>query len=419
MDVDRPTSPVLVAAFNTVMTARAIHCVYQPVMDLHADKVVGYEALARGPSGTSWSTPDALVNYAERVGRLPELDWICRAAACRGALEARMPPEMPLFVNVEPASSRTQCPPDLVDVIQAALERLQIVAEVTERSVAHDPAGLLFAVEELRAYGNRIALDDVGADAHSQAMMYVLRPDVIKLDRSIIKDRHSPEAHAVINAVHAEAKRTGAVVLAEGIETAADLAAAKAVGATLGQGFLLGRPGPLPTVITRPQSALPRLLTEPLVQTTPFDVANARLSAIATGRPTLVGLSRALEDLGIQAREPALLLSTFQHARHFSVEIRERYAKAASSHVLTAAFGEQMPATPTRNVRGCALDPSDPLVGEWTVIVVGSDFARGFFARQRDPSRETFDLIMSDDRELVLEAARPLLQRLKPEPVTA
>lgn len=396
------------------MTARAIHCVYQPVVDLHTEEVVGYEALARGPSGTSWSTPDALVNYAARVGRLPELDWICRAAACRGALDANMPPEVPLFINVEPASSRTRCPPDLIDVLQEAMDRLQIVAEVTERSVAHDPGGLLYAVEELRAAGNRIALDDVGAEAHSQAMMYVLRPDVIKLDRKIVKGHKTPETQTVIHAVHAEAKRTGALVLAEGIETVDDLAAARSVGATLGQGFLLGRPGPLPDRILPPRLTLPRLSTGTLVQTTPFHVASARLSSIAAGRPTLVGLSRSLEDLGIQAREPALLLTTFQHVNHFSDETRHRYSQVAANRVLTAAYGEKMPPNPTTNVRGCELDPADPLVDEWTVIVVGSDFARGFFARQRDSSRTTFDLIMSDDRELVLEAARPLLQRLKP-----
>lgn len=139
---------------------------------------------------------------------------------------------------------------------------------------------------------------------------------------------------------------------------------------------------------------------------------------IATAKRTLIGLSQALEDLGIQAHEPALLLATFQHVRHFSGEIRERYSRVASNRVLTAAFGEQMPANPTRNVRGCDLDPADPLVDEWTVIVVGSDFARGFFARQRDADREMFDLIMSDDRDLVLHAARPLLQRLKPVPVS-
>lgn len=416
MDADRPMPPVLVAAFNTVLAARAIHCVYQPVVELHSEEIVGYEALARGPSGTSWFTPDALVSYAAQVGRLPELDWICRAAACRGALAAGMPPELPLFVNVEPASSRTQCPPDLVEVIQTAIDQLQLVAEVTERSIAHDPAGLLAAVEELRFYANRIALDDVGADAHSQAMMYVLRPDVIKLDRAIVKDHKTPAAAAVISAVQAEAKRTGAVILAEGIETAEDLIAAKSVGATFGQGFLLGRPAPLPDHIPPPRVTLPRLSTEPLVQATPFGIASARQSSIAAGRRTLLGLSRALENLGIHATEPALLLTTFQHVRNFSDETRDRYSKVAANRVLTAAFAEAMPPHPTSNVRGCDIDPADPLVAEWTVIVVGSDFARGIFAKQREHNRDTFDLIMSDDRELVLEAARPLLQRLEPVP---
>jgi len=174
MQIDYPLSPVMVAAFNTVLAARAIHCVYQPIVDLDTVETVGFEALARGPSGTTWATPDALVSYAARVARLPELDWICRAAACRGALAADLPREMPLFVNVEPASSRTPCPPDLAKVIESAMDQLQVVIEVTERSVAADPAGLLAAAEQLRRQATRIALDDVGSDTASQAMMSLL-----------------------------------------------------------------------------------------------------------------------------------------------------------------------------------------------------------------------------------------------------
>jgi DICT domain-containing protein len=147
-------------------------------------------------------------------------------------------------------------------------------------------------------------------------------------------------------------------------------------------------------------------------------VASARRTPIAAERRTLVSLSRSLEDMGIEATEPALLLTTFQHVRNFGRDTRERYSKVASNRVLTAAYAQEMPPHPTPNVRGCDLDPADPLVDEWTVIVVGSDFARGFFARQRGSDRDVFDLIMSDDRELVLDAAKPLLQRLKPTELT-
>jgi EAL domain-containing protein (putative c-di-GMP-specific phosphodiesterase class I) len=418
MQVDRQLSPVLVAAFNTVMAARAIHCVYQPIVSLADGAIVGYEALARGPAGTTWSTPEALVGYAERIGRLPELDWICRAAACRGALAANLPADLPVFINVEPASSRTPCPPDLSDVIQEAIGRLQIVAEVTERSVASDPAGLLAAIDQLRGYSNRIALDDVGVDGASQAMMSLVRPDVIKLDRSIIHDHDSPAAIAVIAAVRSESARTGAVILAEGVETERHLAIATEIGATLGQGWLFGRPGPLPRQFQSPTMVLPKLVVATPIATTPFEVAVLRLPSTIATKEVLVPLSRQLEDRGVHTTEPSVLLTTFQTGHNFDSATRRRYSALAADGVLTATFAHEMPLCPGPNIRGCPLKLGDPLIGEWNVIVIGSQFAGGLFARERaggNGGARSFDLIFSEDRDLVLAAARPLIERLPPE----
>jgi EAL domain-containing protein (putative c-di-GMP-specific phosphodiesterase class I)/DICT domain-containing protein len=417
MQVDRQLSPVLVAAFNTVMAARTIHCVYQPIVALDSGSIVGYEALARGPAGTTWSKPDAMVSYAARVGRLPELDWICRAAACRGALAATFPRHLPLFINVEPASSRTECPPDLLGVIEDATQQLQIVAEVTERSVAKDPAGLLAAIEQLRASTNRIALDDIGVESASQAMMSLVRPDVIKLDRSIVDDHAAPAAMAVIDAVRAEAARTGALILAEGIETAEHLAAAKSMGASLGQGWLFGRPGPLPRHFEPSSTVLPQLAAPPRTATTPFEVAQLRQSSNFATKKILLPLSRELEDRGVHASEPTVLLTTFQHGRYFDRATRLRYTELAEHGVLTATFAHDMPLVPGPNIRGCPLAPDDPLVDEWNVIVIGSQFVGGLFAKQRPleaHAERAFDLILSQDRELVLAAARPLIERLPP-----
>jgi EAL domain-containing protein (putative c-di-GMP-specific phosphodiesterase class I) len=410
------SSPVAVAAFNTVLAARAITCVYQPIVTLDGHEVVAYEALARGPASTSWSTPDVLVSYAAEIGRLPELDWICRAAACRGALDAPLHGDMPIFVNVEPVSSRVACPRDLVDVIRRGTENLQLVAEITERSVAGDPSGLLRAVGQLRNLNNRIALDDVGAEVASQAMMPLLRPDVIKLDRSVIQEPTSPGAIAVADAVRAEANRTGALILAEGIETDEHLAAALALGATLGQGWLLGRPDALPKRARPPALTLPRLPSSPSSGATPFNIATALAPAVPAGRRTVLRHSRAIEDHGIYAAEPTVLLTTFEDVRFFDARTRERYTKLSDQGMLTAVYGPGMPAHPAPNIRGCEVSRDDPLASEWTVIVVGNRFAGGVFARRRDRSAtgpgQAYELIVSDQRDVVLAAATPLLERI-------
>ena len=78
----------------------------------------------------------------------------------------------------------------------------------------------------------------------SLAFLPLLRPDVVKLDLRLVQERPGPAIAEIMNAVNAHAERTGAVVLAEGIETEEHLVMARALGATLGQGWLFGRPGP-------------------------------------------------------------------------------------------------------------------------------------------------------------------------------
>jgi hypothetical protein len=292
------------------------------------------------------------------------------------------------------------------------------VAEVTERSVASDPSALLAVVERLRDQFHRVALDDVGADADSQAMMSLIRPDVIKLDRSITQQHITPPAVAVIDAVRAEADRTGALILAEGVETPEHRDSARSLGATLGQGWLLGYPASLPRHVAAPTTALPRLLTPPSSPATPYDIVHAHSAPHDATRRELLSRSRALEYQGIHATEPTVLLATFQHARFFDQATRRRYSNLAAHGILTAIYAQDLPPNPAPNIRGCPLAATDPLIGQWTVIVIGSQFTGGLFAKQHniaatDPQR-TFDLVTSNDRDLILAAARPLLQRLTP-----
>jgi hypothetical protein len=248
--------------------------------------------------------------------------------------------------------------------------------------------------------------------------MSLLRPDVIKLDRTVTHHHTTPQAISVINAARAEAERTGALILAEGIETPQHLDSAKSLGATLGQGWLLGSPAALPRHIAATSMPLPRLATPPIDATTPFAVAHVRAPARHATRRELLSFSRALENKGLHATEPTVLLATFQHARYFDKATRRRYSNLAAHGIFTALYAEDLPTEPLPNIRGCPLASNDPLVEQWTVIVIGSHFAGGLFAQQHDMTathpQRTFDLITSNDRDLILAAARPLLQRLTP-----
>ena len=149
-----------------------------------------------------------------------------------------------VFVNVEPEVLDSAPLDDLLAIAESAPGELRVVLEITERALAARPAELLRTVERVRALGWGVAVDDVGADSMSLAFLPLLAPDVIKLDLRLVQDRPGPAIAEIMNAVNAHAERTGAVVLAEGIETAEHLATARALGATLGQGWFFGRPGP-------------------------------------------------------------------------------------------------------------------------------------------------------------------------------
>jgi EAL domain-containing protein (putative c-di-GMP-specific phosphodiesterase class I) len=209
-----------------------IRSAYQPIVDLSSGEVVAYEALARGPLGSRLERPDNLFAAGRAAGRVADLDWACRGAAVRGALEGGLRPPLTLFLNVDPASLHRPVPPAFKEVWTRAESRLRVVLEITERALTDRPTELLWSVEWARDLGWGIALDDVGADPRSLALLPFLRPDVIKLDMALVGARPTVETAEVVHAVAAEAERTGAIVLAEGVETASGREVAEALRAS-------------------------------------------------------------------------------------------------------------------------------------------------------------------------------------------
>ena len=229
--------------------AANIEPVYQPIFDLRDGSVIGYEALARGRGGNGLASPEALFAAAREQGRVAELDRACREAALAGAVEGGLGAPFCLFVNADAGALED----DLPDTPRAGFT---LVMEVTERALTERPEPLLRALTELRRLGWGVALDDVGADSRSLALMPVLYPDVIKLDLRLLRDREPDDVARIVTAVGAEAEKRLATVLAEGIDSDEQLATARAAGATLGQGYLLGEPAPLPDELPNPGRGL-------------------------------------------------------------------------------------------------------------------------------------------------------------------
>jgi DICT domain-containing protein len=147
-------------------------------------------------------------------------------------------------------------------------------------------------------------------------------------------------------------------------------------------------------------------------------VARRRRPINRVSKPTLMALSRYLEDQGVSRTQPAVLLASFQRRRYFDARIRARYGDLAAGAVFTAVYASGMPTDLGPHLRGCDLRDDDPLVDEWNVMVIGSHFAGGLFAKEAPHTGHEggrfFDLIVSYDRQLILDAARPLIHRLSP-----
>jgi EAL domain-containing protein (putative c-di-GMP-specific phosphodiesterase class I) len=400
--------------------------VYQPIVALHTGETVGYEALVRGPAGSDLHSPAELFAFARRHGEEARLDFAARAAAFRGALASGLPASIPLFVNAEPRWLAAPWPPALEAFARHAHERLQVVVEVTERALVHDPAGLLRAVDRLRAAGVGVALDDVGADPASLALMPFLEPDVIKLDLRLVQKYHADDVAAIAAAVEAQAERSGAAILAEGIETEAHRVTAMALGATLGQGWLLGRPAALPAqhVVPRHEYAFTRPARD--VARTPFQSVRGARAVRRVTKELLLPASRHLERQALRIADAPVVLAAFEDAAHFTPATTRRYRDLAGHCVFVGALGVDMPASPVPDVlalRGAELRPDDPLAGEWVVCVVGAHFAGALIAADLGddgPDRQRrFDAVITHDRDLVIDAARSLLARIVPVPEPA
>ncbi len=400
-------------AFDT----RAVHAVYQPIVDLATGRPVAFEALARGPAGSPYHAPDAMFAAATERGLVADLDWACRAAAYRGALAAGQDRTLPLFVNTEPAALDTPCPADLNGVVTSAQGRLRVVSEFTERDLASRPAGLLAAAASARHRGWGVALDDVGTEPASLALLPLVHPDVVKLDRRLIQQRSDSDVAGIVTAVLSYAESSGAAILAEGIETEEHRAIALAYGASLGQGWLFGRPGPLPAPLPLPALPMPMLSPIP-VGSTPFDAVSAARPIRRAEKRLLLGLSHHLENAADGLGGATVVLSCFQHARHFTSETRRRYAHLAAAAVLVGAVGSDLAAEPAPGVRGAHLRQGDPLADEWTLVVIGPHYAAGLIARDcgdgGPDQHRRFDYYVTHDRPLVLAAATVLMSRLLP-----
>ncbi|HWH85151.1 MAG TPA: bifunctional diguanylate cyclase/phosphodiesterase [Pseudomonas sp.] len=238
------TTTEQLSALSSILTQSGLHSLFQPIICLSERRVLGYEALTRGPSNSPLHSPIALFAVARQAGRLSELEIACRQSACRRFNEQQLSGK--LFLNVSPESllEAAHQPGRTLQLLQDfGIPPSQVVIELTEQTPIDDFQLLQTALHHYRAMGFSIALDDLGAGYSSLRLWSELRPDYVKIDRHFIDGIHQDALkREFVGSILQIAKASRAQVIAEGIELPEELAVLTEMGVDLVQGYLLGRP---------------------------------------------------------------------------------------------------------------------------------------------------------------------------------
>jgi len=248
----------LAADLRAALAHRQFHVFYQVQTSVVTGRPTGYEALIRWQHPQRGLVPPAeFIPIAEETGLILEIgEWVLREACLKASTWG---PPYKVSVNVSAVQFAHANLPKLIrDVLaetKLPAERLEL--ELTESTIFVDRKRALQVLEEIKALGVGIALDDFGTGYSSLGTLRAFPFDKIKLDRSFMNEVESnPQSKAIIRAVLAIGKSLGIPVLAEGIETQAQLTLLENEGCDEIQGFLIGRPAPLSLIVASGQLTL-------------------------------------------------------------------------------------------------------------------------------------------------------------------
>lgn len=234
----------LLKILDDILAQRRLTAVFQPILDLRTHTIHGYEALIRGPSDTPLHAPTNLFDTAARYGRSFDLELLCQEVAITQYIQLDLPGR--LFLNVSPLMLLD---PGHAETQWRSLSRFanlqagRIVIDLTEQQIVEDYLIMREAIAGCRAMGYLVAMDDLGNGYAGLRAWSELRPDYIKIDRHFIDGVHEDTIkRQFVHSMHELAIGVGCAAIAEGIETAEEYGAIRALNIPFGQGHYFARP---------------------------------------------------------------------------------------------------------------------------------------------------------------------------------
>lgn len=295
----------------------------------------------------------------------------------------------------------------------------RVVVGISERDLFRSPGRVLELRDLVRARGWMAAIDEVGAEPRSLAMLPLLEPEIVAVDAAVVQ-RRAPESDRILDVVTTYARRSGALILAAGVDTEDHRRFALSFGAHLGRGALFGPSFQDPPVTAdTPVSAgiVPRLDWEIGTggPSAPAQILD-RHSEVAVGLlSSMLSASRRLELHAAESPDPSgVLLTVFQHRNRVGRETGALYTDLAREVSFVGMLGVGMQAEPLPGVRGAALHPADPPADEWDVVVVTPSIEAALISREimaDAQGNRRFEYLLTQDSAVVRRAARILLRR--------
>ncbi|MGA9874044.1 MAG: DICT sensory domain-containing protein [Rhodococcus sp. (in: high G+C Gram-positive bacteria)] len=295
--------------------------------------------------------------------------------------------------------------------------RIDLLADayvVHDKTLMENPAHVLSSVERARGEHRVVAVDDVGARPQSLSLLPLIEPDIIVLAPELAGSTPDCAAARTLHVLAAQAERTGAVIVARGVDSEMHRVRALSFGAKFGIGELY-------PPIAGPNDACASLNTGPTWSTppseakSPFEIASAEQTSIVSSKRLLIEMSTQIEAQASNAGADTLTLGTFQHARQFKTGTRRRWRALADRIAYTRVYGVGMGEMTDTRIVHCSVDPADPLVDEWNIVVLGQFFccvlsARDLYSGEAELERR-FEYVVSHDRGTVVRCARAVLSR--------
>lgn len=230
---------------------------YQPIVNISTETIQGYEALTRFPESKPFTSPVELFEFAAQTKRLFQLEKHTRELAIERIVPF-LKKDQQLWVNLTP--SVIHDPEFTPGYTHSVLKRTglnpdQVVFEITEHSAITDFKSFRHLLEHYRSQGFKVAIDDVGAGYSSLQVISELKPDYMKVDRSLISDiHHYKEKQYMLEALQQIAQKMGAGIIAEGVETEDECIQLIHMGVEKMQGYFFAKPAfpppPLPIKLT-------------------------------------------------------------------------------------------------------------------------------------------------------------------------